>query len=381
MLSRTLRQFGVAVCLCAVIFGPLHRLFAQEDGASDASADVRSDKPDRPTAQSMRVPEVSPEMMRVLQNWEVATKKIQKLQGEHIRRIYDSVFKVEKRSVGRFYFEAPNKGRMDIRAPKMENKLSERKDEQGNPYKLEADRPESWICDGDYIYQVNEGEKLVEGVQLPEQVKGNNIVDAPLPFLFGMPAEKAKQRYELAFSSLRPKNWPKHEIWLEVKPRLPRDAAEWSSSTVILDTRTYLPHYVKMIDPSGNIETVYTFENCEANKINILFWNTPFQPPRLGYTQNIRKIQPAATLVKNGSIVPSTIGMSAEAANKIITQSGFEVEWKRGQPAKNDKLKYVVYEQEPAPRKPLNKGEKVTLTVYDAPQRQVLRPNADAAVK
>ena len=121
--------------------------------------------------------------------------------------------------------------------------------------------------------------------------------------------------------------------------------------------------------PVGNIETVYTFENCKVNKISLI-WDKPFQPPRIGYKYNIRKNQPAAAIVKNGTVVPSTIGMTAEAANKVITQSGYEVEWKRGQPAQSPKLKYVVYEQEPGPRKPLNKGEKVTLTVYDAPQQQ-----------
>src|SRR4051794_21903026 len=125
MMSRTLRQVALAVCLCAVTFGPPHRLYSQEESPSDASPDAGSEKPDRPTANAMRVPQVSPEMMQLLKNWEVSTKKIQKLQGEHIRRIYDSVFKVEKLSVGKFYFEAPNKGRMEISAPpKIAGKVS-----------------------------------------------------------------------------------------------------------------------------------------------------------------------------------------------------------------------------------------------------------------
>ena len=223
MMSRTLRQVALAVCLCAVIFGPLHSLYSQEESGSaavDASTDGGAEKPERPAPNSLHVPQVSPQMMQLLRNWEVSTKKIQKLQGEHIRRIYDSVFKVEKLSVGKFYFEAPNKGRMEISAPpKIAGKASQRKDEDGKPYKLEADREECWICDGDYIFQVNESEKLVEGVQLPEQVKGNNIIDAPLPFLFGMPAEKAIQRYELAFSHTTGRRKYEREIWLDVKPR------------------------------------------------------------------------------------------------------------------------------------------------------------------
>ncbi|MEX2286372.1 MAG: PASTA domain-containing protein [Planctomycetaceae bacterium] len=319
----------------------------------------------------MRIPKVSPEMMDILKRWEIATARIEKLQGEHIRRIYDSVFAVEKVSIGKFYFEAPNKGRMDIEGPTLKSKVSARKDEAGKPYKLEPDRPEIWICDGKFLFQVNESQKLVEGVRLPEKFEGNSIVDAQLPFLFGMPAEKAVQRYVLAFSKDRPANWPKHEIWLDVKPRLPRDAAEWSSAKVILDTETFLPHFVKLIDPSGNLETVYTFSNCKINKIAILPWNDPFKPPRIGYKYNIKNVQPAAAMANN---VPSAIGMTYAAAEQVIKQSGYEVDVVRGTPAKNPNLKYVVYEQSPGPRKQLNKGETVTLTVYDAPLETRAKP-------
>jgi hypothetical protein len=62
---------------------------------------------------------------------------------------------------------------------------------------------------------------------------------------------------------------------------------------------------------------------------------------------------------------PSLIGLSAKDAADVLKKCNYDVSWKRGEPAKNDKLVWVVYEQTPRPGTPLRKGEKVTLKVYD----------------
>ena len=61
-----------------------------------------------------KAPPVDPVLDRLLKEWEVASSKIHKIQGEHLRRVYDMVFKVEKVSTGVFYHEVPDKGRIDI---------------------------------------------------------------------------------------------------------------------------------------------------------------------------------------------------------------------------------------------------------------------------
>ena len=62
----------------------------------------------------MRVEKLSPELLQLLKDWEKATGKFDKLQGEHYRWVYDFPFEVEKRAQGKFWFEAPDKGRIDI---------------------------------------------------------------------------------------------------------------------------------------------------------------------------------------------------------------------------------------------------------------------------
>src|SRR5690606_6588065 len=72
-------------------------------------------RPERPAGQALKVEAVPPELDAVLKQWEQASSRIQKLQGKHHRFVYDQVFHVEKRAEGYFYYEAPDKGRIDLK--------------------------------------------------------------------------------------------------------------------------------------------------------------------------------------------------------------------------------------------------------------------------
>jgi hypothetical protein len=228
----------------------------------------------------------------------------------------------------------------------------------GQRYTLQSDEPEQWICDGKYIWQVNVGEKTTEEVPLPPELQGPNIMDGPMPFLFGMPVEQSRRRYEISLAKAKP-NTPPTWIWLNVKPRLPKDAANWSSANVILDSKTYLPLFVKMIDPSGNLETVYHFKEVKVNEIELPWARDIFKPP------GGHKIHRIDIAKNNGPTCPALIGLSARDAAAVLKKCEYEVGWQRGEPAKNPKLKHVVYEQSPDPKTPLAKGAKVILKVYD----------------
>ena len=59
-------------------------------------------------------PAVDAALQTVLIDWFKNTRGINSLNGSHTKYVYDSVFKLETRGVGRFYYEAPDKGRIDI---------------------------------------------------------------------------------------------------------------------------------------------------------------------------------------------------------------------------------------------------------------------------
>ncbi len=334
------------------VWGPMTASAQSQRRATD---DVRRQRPTNKPL--LEVKKLSPQLETILNNWEKATSHIDTLQGKHHRFVYDKVFEVEKRAEGDFFYQAPDNGRIDIQAGKIRpSDKSRRIGAGGKPFKLQSDRPERWICDGKQILQINEAEKTVETFPIPPQVQGRNIMEGPLPFLFGMPAAEAKRRYFLKVLKIT-----ETQIWLGVKPRRKQDAANWKEAKVILQKRNYLPWAVQLIDPAGNLETVYRFSDLEVNarKLPLPWRGNPFQPRLIGYKRI--KAGPAGPAVPT---VPAVVGDSHEKAKETLEAAGYKVKFWKGRPATRAESVWAVYEQKPKPATPLAKGQTVHLTLY-----------------
>ncbi|HUG93497.1 MAG TPA: PASTA domain-containing protein, partial [Planctomycetaceae bacterium] len=235
---------------------------------------------------------------------------------------------------------------------------------------LQLDQQERWICNGETIWRIDDTKQEVEIFPLPEEARGKNIIDGPLPFLFGLPPEKAKLRFEFEL-----KRETANEVWLRIRPRLSHDAQNWSVAEVMLmKDKNYLPSAVKLIDPAGNEETVYAFER---DKLKIgpqrgllpVPWGRkdPFDPdiPR-GYKVTQHRLEqplpqgPPTTL-------PSFIGLHGTRALNVLKELDCQVTFEAGEVAPDEKLVHTVYRQQPAARTPLQKGLPVLLTYYVAP--------------
>lgn len=399
-MSRMLRT--CASGLLALGVAAVANLASAQEAADDKAGPGA--KRERPDAEALRIEELPKELEAVLKAWELASSKIQRLQGEHKRYVYDKVFNVEKRADGIFYYEAPDKGRIDIAPAKIaKGEASKRLDPKSQkPFKLEADREERWICTGKEILQINDQEKTYEMYPIPPQHQGANIMEGPLPFLFGMPADKAKKRFKLTLVAETPV-----EVRLHAIPRWKSDAEGYREAEIILDKtqNRYLPKAVRLIDPSGNLETVYQFVDLQLNKRELfpaIWGKDPFHPPMKGYrltmtqppqtagqpprgrpTENpggegpktaLEVPQPGAA--PTGPAVPSVVGFSWTNAEAILKKSGYTVKFKRGQPAAAEKLVFVVYDQTPKARTELKPGETVYLTLYD---KQAVAGGGDGA--
>lgn len=339
----------------------------------------------RPAAGAMRVEEVSPELQRTLELWYQNTSQVTTLNGRHQRFKYDVLYNIETRAEGVFYYEAPDKGRIDIEGAQIgRGEVSKRMDRKtGKPFALKSDTSEKWISTGREIREFNGEEKTVAKFEIPAESRGSNIMDGPLPFLFGMPPEKAKRRYVMELLPGR-NPWP-NDVWLNVKPRWKQDASSWKVAKVILSSQNYLPKAVQMVDPSGNLETVYTFHDLKVNKPrSILPWvdKDPFDPPvprgyKVVMTKVDNQIQKTASVPQPGSgvrrvadatsdrpdrrnvapaamkliAVPSVANMHFKEAEKLLKNAGFtangQVKLHKGRAAAIEKAVYVVYEQHP----------------------------------
>ena len=351
--------------------------------ARNTSASRNTAAPQRPSTRPTET-RLSPEIEQLLVNWSRSSSLIKRLQGEHRRRVYDHVFHVEKRSQGVFFYEASDKGRIDISStviPKGE--VSKKLDDKKRPYKLQADEPEKWVCDGTRVFSINITDKEAQVFEIPERARGENIMNGPLPFLFGMPPELAKKRYVIAMAK---SSNPKYHS-MKIKPRWQQDAANWREANIILDRKSFLPIHVQLIHPTGNTETVYSFGKMQVNRKPAGIFSMgrdPFKPKLAGYRVNTldekklkekskemeqrrRELQNIASNARQ-SVVPDVRGYPHQDAKARLVKLGLTVKFLQGPPAKTAADKYKVVAQSPNPLADIPKNKVVHLKLYTAPK-------------
>ncbi len=282
------------------------KLHPENGGAANETKRPRPD----PGSIAVQLPE---ELEDLLRDWEKKSAQIKRMEGKFERFVYDNVFLVQKCATGDFWYAFPDKGRMDFKPRPIEDanaKVSRGGGPDGEPvqFTAQSDSQQKWVCTGNEIFIINEEQKLFDRVEIPPHLQGTNVVNGPLPFLFGMKAEQAKDRY---FLSLGDKHNPdgriggRRQLHIVAAPRKEMDAKEWRRAEVILEPTHFVPTAIRLIDPTGNRETVYTFYGLKLNPNWLPIFN-PFneRPPRGFVGMNARA--PAEEEGKeNSPIVPA----------------------------------------------------------------------------
>lgn len=363
---------------------------AQTD--QSATAEVRDQ-------QTARQP--SPQLLKLLTDWERGSAAIKTLEGRHQRRIYDDTFKVEKLAHGTFWYAGPDKGRIDISeveiTPKMladrnDPKAKVERDETGTPYKLKSDEKRRWVCDGVKLFDIDDERKEARVTNLPPENRGANIMNTPLPFLFGMPPNDALKRYSIQIDDVNDRANPPYAL-LTIYPRWPGDARNYKKAQVYLNTENYLPIAVKLIDPAETKRTVYSFFDPKINRRWVNPLSAKFWVPNLrGYqvnvveqgqqpvaqTQNQQRQKPSGQ--PSVTVVPNVVGVAHNRAVEILVKAGIpqaNIRKLKAGPAPRANLTFLVSRQSPANGAPVNGQTKVDLFIYTEPaQAAGARPAA-----
>ena len=376
-----LQRHLIALILLMPFLGVDSKLLAQSN--RPGRRQLNRERLERP---ELKVQQLSPELERILKEWSQESNKIQKLQGKHARWEYNHTYEVEQQAVGSFYYEAPDKGRIDItgqskpiKDEREKFKNGKRDKINGKVYQFKNSFSEIWIADGRNIKQIDEKRKTVEVFPIPPGKRGKNIMDVPLPFMFGMPPEKAKKRFRFKLLKESEK-----KVWLQIWPNLQQDRAHWKEAKVILLKPSYLPQAVQMIDSGGTTETVYQFYSLRVNKPRTLWkkltGSRHWTDPKLtGYQVNINEPKTARNERKLNSqnmqkrqrqpTVPSVVGLNYDEAKLTILKAGYYVKFEHGTPMANRSQFWPVEAQSPRPMTPLQKRKTVTLLI-----RPPLRP-------
>ena len=327
---------------------------------------TRQTAANRPAVQQ----KVDPNLVRVLTEWHNATKEIVKLEGRHNRFTYDYVFNVEKQATGEFFYRAPDAGRIDLSPATVKVKKAKKKHPVSGEevlFSVQPDVRERWVCDGRRILVIDDLQKTVQHFNIPKEAQGANIMDGPLPFMFGMPPQKALARYQM---KLLVANQRIYELF--VQPKLAQDKANFKWARVQIERKSMLPVAVQMMDPTGKRETVYTFPDIKKNPRKALIpWmaQDPFNPKLKGYV-----VQAALPVVKEAGPsgkVPAIIGFNYKIAEQKLKQAGYKPEFVEGPAAINKDLIHHVANQTPKGRTALKAGSVVRVALFTPPAQQV----------
>lgn len=233
----------------------------------------------------------------VLSKWELESSKIKSLHGTHTKSSLNPTFNVETVSSGPFFFETPDRGRIDFLAVNIKGKSSTKKNKKsGELYELASGQSERWICNGTQIIEIMEDEKTYTAIEIPEEKRGANIIHTPLPFLFGMKAEEAKARFDLKWQSENADS-----VVLYARPKMAQDQQNYRVAEITLSKKNhFVPEKVRLLDQEQEIE--YRFEKTVINdgdfkgKMSTLLGmkGDPFNPSLKGYTVVVPPEDPIA---------------------------------------------------------------------------------------
>lgn len=236
----------------------------------------------RPTGPPFQLSEVEQQfVLQLLEMWETESAKIKTFNADFERLDYNVFGAADQpmiRSFGQVTYSKPDKGSFKI------NEIHRWKQDRWEHQKQELG--DHWVCDGKAVYQYVHREKILEVTPLPAELRGQSIVDGPLPFLFGAEAEKLLSRYWI-----RPKQGNPEMIWLEAYPRRQADALNYSRVEIMLDRKTMTPTAMQTHAPNGQSRAVYKFTSPVVNgKLDALFgglFNAPRTP--IGYKRVVRE--------------------------------------------------------------------------------------------
>jgi TIGR03009 family protein len=206
---------------------------------------------------------------KVLSVWEIKTAAIERYQCNFKRWVFDpsqnSDPDASATAEGAVRFMQPDKGL--FRVDKLEF-FSGRDSKQAAQYR-ENDRQkfgEYWLCDGEYVHIIDRNDKKCLKVQLPPQMRGQQIHLSPLPFLFGVKAQELQNRYWIRPIAPPPGNT---DVWLETYPKRPDDAGNYSRVQIILDPTEVLPKglvvFLPNYRPDQQHREVYEFSSRDKD--------------------------------------------------------------------------------------------------------------------
>lgn len=238
---------------------------------------------------------------QVLKAWETESDKVKTFSCKFTKHVYNNFSPAPniafQKQQGEISYQNPDKGSFKINQtlqwqaapqPPSQNAAALRQAPQGEYQEMSEVVGEHWVCDGKKVYEYRPQAKQLAITPIPEEMQGEQIVNGPLPFLFGAKAEDLKKRY---WMRIHP-NPDQNVIHLVALPKTRADAANYRAVELMLDRKRLLPTAMQVHPPAiageSSARDVYQFDmaSVSVNSRVDRLWNMLFQAPRkpLGWT-------------------------------------------------------------------------------------------------
>ncbi|MCO6045014.1 hypothetical protein NG895_13980 [Aeoliella sp. ICT_H6.2] len=170
----------------------------------------------------------------------------------------------------------PNQLPQQQQAQPVEGSYLPRKDVDGK-----VEPGEHWVCSGEKIFQFRRHDKELVVTPVPKEMQGKEIVNGPLPFMFGAEAEKLKKRFWMEPDMTTTRG---SYVGIHAKPKFQADAAEYSDIYVVLQNvagKPLMPVGIRVVHPNRSWdEYVFDLNEAQVNPVIAAWFSNLFQEPR-----------------------------------------------------------------------------------------------------
>jgi TIGR03009 family protein len=238
--------------------------------AAQEGRDREPANPQAPPAAARKAP-VRPDPARMealLELWAGQSAKLRSLEVSMYRIDRDLAFGDEEHFVGHAAFRAPALAYVDYRKVKMQAEADPKvkgkkvlvpaKNRAGAVVSIPF---ETILCTGTEVWDYRFDVKQAIVYTLDKDERKRALEEGPLPFLFNLRAQDAKNRYEMALQ-----REDKQGYLVMVKPKLKDDAVVFSTAFILLDREFLLPTRIRLMAPDSKSYQDFTVSKINPNK-------------------------------------------------------------------------------------------------------------------
>ena len=216
-------------------------------------------------------PQAKQQLQQVLIKWEKQSQAMKTLECRFMRWHYDNFAApanvAATKAEGIIKYASPDKGLFCAEElvffagldPQSQKPLYKPQNNQFGEY---------WVCNGTQLIEFDRSKQECTIQELPENMRGKNIVNGPLPFVFNLDAQQIQERYWVRqVASPNP-----DIIVVEAWPKLQELRAQYKLVQIALEKETYQPHALLMYAPNFHPKNApkwdhYEFKDIKRNAV------------------------------------------------------------------------------------------------------------------